>query len=201
MSSEPDFERLYAGDPDPWRVATSWYERRKTQIVLACLRREKYRCIWDIGCGTGELTAHLAGRADRVVAVDSARRACELTRARCREIPGVIVERAAAPTVPDALQGEPVVDLVVLSEILYYLTAPARRATTEAVLGRCAPAADILAVHWTARPDDARVSGLKVHRELDEVLLGSGWGRLLAHRDIEFTLTMWSRDVPDTMGR
>lgn len=56
-------------------------------------------------------------------------------------------------------------------------------------------------MHWTALPDDARVSGLKVHRELDEVLLGSGWGRLLAHRDIEFTLTMWSRDVPDTMGR
>ena len=62
-------------------------------------------------------------------------------------------------------------------------------------------AADIVAVHWTARPDDARVSGLKEHRELDEVLLGSGWGRLLTHRDIEFTLTMWSRDVPDTMGR
>lgn len=201
MSSEPDFERLYAGDPDPWRVATSWYERRKTQILLACLRRETYRCIWDIGCGTGELTSHLAARADRVVAVDSALRACELTRARCRGIPGVVVERAAVPTVPDALQGEPFVDLVVLSEILYYLKAPARRATVQAVLGRCAPAADIVAVHWTARPDDARVSGLKVHRELDEVLLGSGWGRLLAHRDIEFTLTMWSRDVPDTMGR
>ena len=202
VSSEPDFERLYAGDPDPWRVATSWYERRKTQIALACLRRETYRLVWDIGCGTGELTAHLASRAERVVAVDSALRACELTAARCVDLPGVMVEQCAAPTVPAVVSSESIgPDLVVLSEVLYYLTASARRATMQAVLGHCAPGADVLAVHWTARPEDARVSGLKVHRELDEVLLRSGWGRLLAHRDIEFTLTMWSRDVPDTMGR
>lgn len=209
MSTVPDFERLYAGDPDPWRVASSWYERRKTDVLLACLRRERYRLAWDLGCGTGELTARLAQRCDRVLATDSSERACEITLARCAGRHNVSVERSAAPDLPLALRDTGAAgtspggraDLVVISEVLYYLRAPQRRDALETVLPACTPEADLVAVHWTARPEDARVSGLKAHRELDERLLGAGWGRLIAHRDLEFTLTLWSRDMPGTMGR
>lgn len=215
VSTVPDFDRLYLRDPDPWRVASSWYERRKNDLLLACLRRERYRLAWDLGCGTGELAAQLARRCDRVVATDSSRRACGITARRCAGHDNVTVQHSAAPELPAALTSDGAagadcatssgalgkVDLVVISEVLYYLRAPQRRAALEAVLPICAPGADLVAVHWTARPEDARASGLKVHRELDEALLGAGWGRLIAHRDLEFTLTLWSSDVPTTMGR
>lgn len=35
MVRPPDFEALYAADPDPWHVRDSWYERRKEAVVLA----------------------------------------------------------------------------------------------------------------------------------------------------------------------
>ncbi|HYI57876.1 MAG TPA: hypothetical protein VEX66_06885 [Microlunatus sp.] len=35
MVDVPDFDALYRQDPDPWGVASSFYERRKLQIVLA----------------------------------------------------------------------------------------------------------------------------------------------------------------------
>lgn len=202
-STLPDFDSLYTADPDPWEVATSWYERRKIGVVLACLRRERYGVVWDAACGTGELTAHLATRADAVLASDSSAQACELARARCapaRGVAGVTVVESAVPQLP-ALLPSGGADLVVLSEFLYYLPAEVRAATPAAIERACAPGADVVAVHWSARPEGALVPGVEAHRDLDRALLERGWGRLLAHRDVEFLLTMWSRDVPEMIGR
>jgi len=194
-----DFERLYSGDPDPWRVATDWYERRKIEVVLACLRRERYGLAWDAGCGTGDLAARLAPRCARLVATDVSPAAVQLTSARCREFAQVEAEVSALPAVPASVVGH--ADLVVLSEVLYYLAPQQRQECAQALVDACAPAGDVLAVHWSARPEEALDSGLDCHRELDMRMLRAGFGRLLAHRDVEFTLTMWSRDVPTTVGR
>ena len=105
MTTVPDFDRLYASDPDPWQVATSWYERRKIDIALACLRRPRYRFAWDAACGTGELAAMLAARCDAVLASDASDRACALTTARCAQVPGVRVEQGALPALPGSLAG------------------------------------------------------------------------------------------------
>ena len=75
------FERLYRADPDPWRVASAWYERRKRGLLLAALGREHYRHAFEPGCGTGELTRCLALRCAQVCAVDVAPAAA----ARCGE--------------------------------------------------------------------------------------------------------------------
>lgn len=200
MSIAPDFEELYTADPDPWEVATSWYERRKTHVLLACLRRQRYGTAWDVGCGTGELAALLAARCDRVVATDAAERACELTRRRSAAEGDVLVERSTLPLLPDALRDRPA-DLVVLSEVLYYLSEADRRAAAETLAAACAPEGDIVAVHWSATTEGASVSGIGAHRDLDRALIERGWWRLVAHRDVEFTLTLWSRDMPATIGR
>lgn len=207
MITIPDFDRLYESDPDPWRVATSWYERRKIEVVLACLRRDRYRFAWDAACGTGELVAGLASRCDRILASDASAQACALTAARCAGVPTVGVERVVAPALPEAFVGRPGApaqpgpDLIVLSEFLYYLDDADRALTAARVAQVAAPGADVLAVHWTPQPEDAHLPGVQVHRELDEALLGRGWGRLVSHRDIEFVLTLWSTDVPARIGR
>lgn len=163
MTTVPDFDRMYASDPDPWQVATSWYERRKIDIALACLRRPRYRFAWDAACGTGDLAARLADRCDAVLASDASAQACALTAARCAQVPQVRVEQSALPALPAGLQAGPRVgpgpDLVVLSEFLYYLDDEARARTAARVADVAAPEADLLAVHWTPQPEDAHLSG------------------------------------------
>lgn len=199
MPTPPDFDRLYAADPDPWEVATSWYERRKIDIALGCLRRERYGRAWDAACGTGELAARLAARCDAVVATDLSREAIALTRARVAGLPGVTADVSALPARPAALAGTP--DLVVLSEVLYYLGAPDRAATYALVDAIAAPDAEVLLVNWAPQPEDADTSGVAVFNEANAALNALGWGRLVTHTDVEFVAGCWSRDVPERLGR
>ena len=39
MVNVPDFDTLYRDDPDPWQVASSFYEQRKRAVLLASLTR------------------------------------------------------------------------------------------------------------------------------------------------------------------
>lgn len=196
----PDFDALYASDPDPWDVAQSWYERRKIDLVLATLRRPRYRLAWDTACGTGDLAAALAPRCERVVASDASARACELTAATVAGCEEVVVEHSALPDAPAAVPPG-TADLVVVSEVLYYLSPDQRAASHRRIAAACAPSADVLAVHWAPRPEDAHLSGAAAQRELNDHLVGAGWTRLVTHTDIEFVLVLWSRDVPETIGR
>lgn len=208
----PDFERLYAQDPDPWRVATSWYEQRKLGIVLAALRRPTYRLAWDAASGTGELAARVAPRCERVLATDASPRAIELTRARIAAAgaDNVTIERNALPNLPVALAGcEPDAgggagpqrpDLIVLSEFLYYLDDDQRAATWRLVGDLAGPDTDIVAVHWRPEPDDGRLSGAAVQRELNDHLIEVGWCRVVTHTDEEFVMACWSCDAALASG-
>ena len=71
MTGPPDFDAMYAADPDPWDVGGSSYEVRKRAVVLACLRRARYATAWDPACGTGHLTADVAARCDRRLHLDA----------------------------------------------------------------------------------------------------------------------------------
>lgn len=194
-----DFDRLYTGDPDPWQVATSWYERRKIDVVLACLRRRRYGFAWDAGCGTGELAAALTDRTHTLLASDASAAASDLTRDRLTGTGG-LVETSALPDRPAGLVGPARPDLVVLSEVLYYLSPQDRAATYALVDEVAAPDADLVLVHWTPLADDATCSGLTAFNEATAALNARGWGRLVSHTDAEFLVGLFSRDVPDEVG-
>lgn len=199
VSRTPDFDSMYAADPDPWQVATSWYERRKIDIAMASLRRERYRFAWDVACGTGELAARLAGRCDRVLATDLSAEAVALATSRLAPFSSVHVAQSSVPHRPEGLDESP--DLLVFSEVLYYLH-PADRAAAYALANAvAAPNADFLLVNWAPQPEDAYDSGVAVFNEANDALNALGWGRLVTHTDIEFVLGCWSRDVPQRLGR
>lgn len=165
MSVEPwspeAFEDRYQGDPDPWEFATSSYERARYRSIMGVLPRPRYRSAYEPGCSIGELSALLAGRCERVAAVDVSATAVARARIRCADLPGVGV---AVGSVLDDPGGDH--DLVVMSEIGYYFTEPRLDRVIDLLVGALEPGADLVACHWTGSSPDHILSGAQVHAHL-----------------------------------
>ncbi|GAA1395510.1 hypothetical protein GCM10009613_45310 [Pseudonocardia kongjuensis] len=176
------FAGLYRDGADPWQVRTSWYERRKRDVLLAALPRERYRLAAEPGCGLGELTHALAGRCDRLVATDAVEEAVAAAAARVAGLPSARVSRSDVDD-PRALPDG--ADLIVLSELLYYL--PPER--IDAVLDRAAAAlrrdGDLVVAHWRQWPAEAPADGAAVHRR---IVGDDRFTPLVEHLDEDFLL-------------
>ncbi len=139
------FDRIYAGAADPWDVETSAYERAKYDSTLAALPNRRYGRGLEIGCSIGAQTVRLAERCDSLLAVDVAAEAVRRTRVRCAHLPGVTVCQARIP-------GEwppGCFDLIVFSEVLYFLSAPDIGVTARAACKALSSAGAVLLVNWT----------------------------------------------------
>ena len=77
------FDALYAADPDPWRFASSDYEREKYAATLDALPPRRFAAALEVGCSIGVLTRQLAARCDTLLALDVAEAALAQARARC----------------------------------------------------------------------------------------------------------------------
>ncbi|MGM7668601.1 class I SAM-dependent methyltransferase [Microbacterium sp. A93] len=196
MPVTPDFDALYRADPDPFAVGSRWYERRKIAVVLASLSRPEYDAGWDAAAGTGHLAVGLAPRCCRVLATDTS--AVAVDSLAGQPLPAnLTVRRSALPELPAEAR---TADLVVVSEVLYYLPDPQREATLSMLAGL---KAEIVAVHWRHHPEDTYLSGAETTRELDSVLSGSGFLRTVAHEDTDFVLSVhrpYSEDSPDSLA-
>ena len=138
------FEDMYARDPDPWHFAQSAYEREKYTATLAALPRQRYATGLEIGCSIGVLTRQLAGRCDALLSLDVAETALERARERCANQSHVRFERRQVPAEwPDGC-----FDLILLSEIVYYLDRDDVRQLAARVDAAAASSGDILLVHW-----------------------------------------------------
>ena len=140
------FDTLYASDPDPWRFATSDYEAGKYAATLAALPARRFATGLEVGCSIGVLTCQIARRCDHLLAMDGAEAALDQARARC---PGVTFVRGMVPAEwPDGR-----FDLIVFSEMLYYLDAADIRATAVRAMQALQPHGSILLVHYLGETD------------------------------------------------
>ncbi len=197
MISAPDFDRMYAADSDPFRVADSWYERRKIAVVLASLADRRYRRAWDTACGTGHLTEAVANRCDDVLASDASIEACRIASERLCQLPNVQVVAHSLPVAPDPADG---FDLVLLSEVLYYLPPTELDAIAPMVEAVAATdrTAEVMVVNWRHFPDDAYLSGADAVTKLDGPLRDLGWQSSVRHEEEEFVLCSWRRPIGAT---
>ncbi len=138
------WNNLYSTAHDPFGFDTSGYERGKFADTLEALQTRHYSSALEVGCSVGTFTEMLAPRCDRLLALDIAEAAVQRTNARCASFPHVRAKRAAIPAdLPDGP-----FDLIICSDVLYYLTP---RALVDAVgfMGATIPGGGtFLALHY-----------------------------------------------------
>jgi SAM-dependent methyltransferase len=138
------FDRIYAASDDPWHFRSSPYERKKYAATLAALPPGRFRAGLEIGCSIGELTRLLAQRCDAVCGVDIAAAPLAVARARCADLAHASFIRANVPR--DWPGGH--YDLIVLSEVLYFLSREDRAAVARLVCNALTRDGVVLLVNW-----------------------------------------------------
>ncbi len=162
-SRVPDgfFDRMYSRATDPWQLASRWYDRRKYAITTALLPYERYRHAFEPGCSVGVLTEQLMRRCDHVTSTDVSVAALDATNDRLAAGGGrdrVTLMRGSIdqPWPPGPF------DLVVLSEVCYYLSADVLREVLDREVPRLSAAATVVAAHWRHPVEDYPISGDRV---------------------------------------
>ena len=156
------FEGLYAGSQDPWGFETSEYERRKYESTLEALGGRRFGRALEVGASIGVFTAMLAPFCDELLAVDTSEKAVTLARERLAGFANVRVEQK---TLPEEMPGG-TFDLIVASEVLYYLTEDLVLKTLGLFEEALAPGGLLLAVHWRKQTKTYPLLGDEVQKLL-----------------------------------
>ncbi|HEY5342201.1 MAG TPA: SAM-dependent methyltransferase [Solirubrobacteraceae bacterium] len=165
-TSAESFERLYAASPDPWRYDSSEYERGKYATTLAALDGRVFGRALEVGCSIGALTELLADRCESLTALDFSARALELARGRLRGRTNVAIVEASFPEQAPAGSW----DLIVCSEVLYYLDRVALERAVGWLREQLSTGATVLAVDWRGPTRTEPHDGDEVHDLLRERL-------------------------------
>jgi SAM-dependent methyltransferase len=153
------FEALYESSPDPWNYSSSEYEREKYAATLAAVGEGPYDHALEVGCSIGIFTAMLAPRCRALVAMDFSARALELARPRLAEVSNVELVAGAFPEKAPARDWE----LIVCSEVLYYLDRPALASALEWLRAQLDGGARVVAVSWRGDGTNEPLRGDEVH--------------------------------------
>ena len=218
---ESYFDALYNGNTDPWQYQTRWYEKRKRDMCLAILPQSQYNNAIELGCGNGVLSELLAQRCQALVSIDGNYQAVQLAKARLSALPhvkviqGVIPNRlltlknALSDTYPlssDTPTGESPFDLIVISEILYYLSPNDIDMVITWTQQNLAIGGTLLCCHWRYAIDGFVMTGETVHQRLQHAFNTENNDKrqiAFTHQsqliDSDFLLDTWQRS-PDSVA-
>lgn len=116
------FDALYADKSDPWDYQTSPFEAEKRLKTIEALRGRTFQAGLELGCSIGVLTADLSLHCETLVGVDGSPIACNLARDRLSDRPHVQILQARFPEGLEKLVALGPLDLIVLSEVLYFFS-------------------------------------------------------------------------------
>ena len=189
------FETLYGDSADPYGLRTRWYEERKRQVLLAALPHRRYASVYEPGCGAGELTAALAARCDRLLASDFSPQALASARARTKSLTNV---RVVSHVLPDDFpRDEGPFDLIVVSEIGYFLGQAAMQSLAQACVASLGPDGVLVACDWRPEFDARALATDAVHA----TFASTGLARTVCHAEDDFLLEVWCRDARSVAQR
>jgi SAM-dependent methyltransferase len=144
------FAQMYQSNPDPWGFGTDSYEHKKYRRSVKVLGGQRFASGLEVGCSIGVLTRMLAPRCERLLALDIVDLPLEAAAERCADQPWVRFQRMQVPDEwPDQR-----FDLIVLSEVLYFLSPADIDRCARRVKDSLLPSANVLLVNWLGQSDD-----------------------------------------------
>jgi LmbE family N-acetylglucosaminyl deacetylase/SAM-dependent methyltransferase len=153
------FDAVHARDEDPWRYTSSWYEQRKRSLTLAALPGSSYTAGLEIGCSIGILSAELAPRCGTFLAVDASGTALDRAARRLAHLPAATTRHLTVPN--EWPTGS--FDLVVISEVGYYLSPAELTELFDRVEGSLMPGGTLALCHWRNPVSGWELDGDAVH--------------------------------------
>ncbi|HEK1689273.1 TPA: methyltransferase domain-containing protein [Pseudomonas putida] len=181
------FADLYADNDDPWAFRTRWYERRKRDLLVASLPRQCYQRVFEPACANGELSASLAERCAELLCQDLDPTAVALARQRLAGLPNASVVTGRLPA--DWPGGS--FDLIVLSEVGYYLNATDWLQVIEQSVASLTYDGGLLACHWRHPIAGCPQDGREVHQLLAKHV---PLYPVFRHEEADFLLEYWSAE-------
>lgn len=228
--SETYFDALYSDSTDPWDYQTRWYEKRKRDMCLAVLPQAQYNNAIELGCGNGVFSELLAHRCQALVSIDGNSQAVKLAKERLSESSHVKVIQGIIPNALLTLENtllsayplserlpldgsvinKPPFDLIVISEILYYLSPKDIDAVIAWIKQNLASDGTLICCHWRYPIDGFEMTGETVHRRLHQAFNdaanednGKSQQAAFTHQsklvDTDFLLDVWQR-CPDSLA-
>jgi cyclopropane fatty-acyl-phospholipid synthase-like methyltransferase len=149
------FQRIYEAGKDPWNYQSSPYEKAKRDATIAALAGRRFRSGLEVGCSIGELTHRLADHCDQLLGVDFIDEALAVARVRCVNEAWVSFRNVQVPR--EWPEGR--FDLIVLSEVLYFLSSEDGRKVVTRCKRYLTAAGVILLVNWLDKSPDDPCSG------------------------------------------
>ncbi len=186
MTTVEHFEAQYRDNPDPWGYRASPYEQAKYAATLAACGPGPCENALELGGSIGVFSARLAPRCRRLTTLDYSPTAVRRARAA---LAGHRQARALLGAIPEDLPAG-TFDLVVASEILYYLEPSALAETLTGLEARTAPGARVVCVHWRPDGPERPLTAEHVH---DQVRREPWLRRLTSQRRPEYLLDVLER--------
>lgn len=211
--SDSYFDELYNDNTDPWQYQTRWYEERKRNTCLALLPQSHYERAIELGCGNGVLSELLAHRCQDLISIDGNHQAVKLAKERLAALPharviqGIVPDKLfslkelleqSKPLSENTSINQPPFDLIVISEILYYLSSSDIDVVINWALHNLAPNGTLLCCHWRYAIDGFAMTGESVHQRLHQVFTNNNKNQhSFNHQsqmiDSDFLLDIWQR--------
>ncbi|MED6318209.1 MAG: class I SAM-dependent methyltransferase [Pseudomonadota bacterium] len=211
--SDSYFDELYNDNTDPWQYQTRWYEERKRNTCLALLPQPHYELAIELGCGNGVLSELLAHRCQDLISIDGNHQAVKLAKERLAALPHARVIQGIVPdklfSLKELLEqrkplsentsiNQPPFDLIVISEILYYLSSSDIDVIINWALHNLALNGTLLCCHWRYAIDGFAMTGESVHQRLHQVFTNNNENQYAFNHqsqmiDSDFLLDIWQR--------
>lgn len=195
--TESYFNDVYSHNDDPWQFETSDYERHKYQATVQALPRSSYQRGFEIGCSIGVLTELLSQKCQSLLSIDTAEKPLVRARQRLSNAPHVTLQKME---VPDQFP-EQQFDLVVMSEVGYYLAMPDLQRLAQKIITHLDNGGHLLLVHWTPLVHDYPLTGDQVHETFLN-LCGEGqpFTHLNGQREETYRLDLFQKQAPAQTG-
>ncbi len=157
-----EFEAREREGLDAWDYEQSDYEHARYEATLEACGHGPFSNALELGGSIGVFTEMLAPRCRALTTIDVARTGAAMTRTRLADLPHVRVIRGA---IPDAVP-EQQFDLIVASDILYYLQPADLDHTLALIRARLVTGGRLVAVHWRGPGPERASAAAQMHARL-----------------------------------